>query len=238
MFLNKRHNMKPALSTLFLAACILQSASAQQLPYFPPGRPPGLGGPASGGGSEEERFNLSFPGGGPKELVAAIEQATGRPLNAIVATDYEGVRLPPMEVRGVTAASLFEALGAASQNSSAVATNGWVLINYGFATRNPGSGTNAVWYFYCSRQRENQPRRYCRFYQLGDFLKDYKVEDITTAIQTGWRLLGIKSPPELKFHPETKLLIAVGDGDDLDTIEAVLRQLRQSAKPPAKPGSP
>jgi hypothetical protein len=33
-------------------------------------------------------------------------------------------------------------------------------------------------------------------------------EDITTAIQTGWAMLGVKPAPRLKSHQETKLLIA------------------------------
>jgi len=79
------------------------------------------------------------------------------------------------------------------------------------------------------------PQQFCRFYQLGPYLQDYSIQDITTAIQTGWKLLGVKSSPQLKFHPETKLLIAVGPPEQLATIDTVLSQLRKTPKDvPAK----
>jgi hypothetical protein len=44
-------------------------------------------------------------------------------------------------------------------------------------------------------------------------------------------MLGVKSPPQLKFHPETKLLIAVGPNEELATIDAVLKELRTAPQP-------
>jgi hypothetical protein len=163
-------------------------------------------------------------------LVSAIEKATGKPLNAIVAKEYEGIVLPPVKVSGATVASLFEALQMACQGlSSPTSDDGWFLLGYGFSTRE--TGTNVVWYFSGTRNHSPNPQKYCRFYQLADFLKNYRVEDITTAIQTGWELLGVKSPPTLKFHPETKLLIAVGPPEHLKTIDSVLEELRKTLKP-------
>jgi len=54
------------------------------------------------------------------------------------------------------------------------------------------------------------------------------VDDITTAIQTGWKMAGITSPPELNYHKETKLLIAFGEPDQLKTIDNVLQSLPSS----------
>jgi hypothetical protein len=44
-------------------------------------------------------------------------------------------------------------------------------------------------------------------------------------------MLGIKAPPQLKFHPETKLLIGVGHIEELGTIDSVLLELRKAPKP-------
>ena len=52
------------------------------------------------------------------------------------------------------------------------------------------------------------------------------VDDITTAIETGWKMLGETSPPTISFHKDTKLLIAVGDPSKLETIDAVLKALQ------------
>jgi len=49
------------------------------------------------------------------------------------------------------------------------------------------------------------------------------VDDITTAIETGWKMLGETSPPTISFHKDTKLLIAVGEPSKLETIDAVLK---------------
>ena len=53
------------------------------------------------------RFSLDFPGGKPKELVAAIQKALGKPLNAIVPDEFADVKLPPLKMANVNAADLF-----------------------------------------------------------------------------------------------------------------------------------
>lgn len=49
----------------------------------------------------------------------------------------------------------------------------------------------------------------CRFYQINPYLKNYSIESITTAIETGWKMLNIADPPTIRFHKDTGLLIAV-----------------------------
>ena len=59
------------------------------------------------------------------------------------------------------------------------------------------------------------------------------VDDITTAIQTGWKMMGDKETPSISFHKDTQLLIAVGEPGKLETIDAVLEALRRPL-----PGAP
>ena len=47
-----------------------------------------------------------------------------------------------------------------------------------------------------------------------------------TAIQTSWKMLGDKDTPNISFHKDTKLLIAVGEPAKLETIDAVLKALQ------------
>ena len=61
------------------------------------------------------------------------------------------------------------------------------------------------------------------------------MDDITTAIETGWKMLGETSPPTISFHKDTKLLIAVGEPSKLETIDAVLKALGRWGD--AEPGS-
>lgn len=176
---------------------------------------------------EMQKFDLDFPGGTPQQLVDAIVKQSERPLNAIIPEDYADTQLPALRMRDVTVPTLFEALSAASLKTMGYvwrATYQSKRVTYGFRTNNPGE--NAVWYFFYEGGEQPPPDPdVCRFYQLDVYLEKYKIEDITTAIKTGWQLLGIKSPPTLKFHPETKLLIAVGHADDLTTVDSVLSQL-------------
>src|SRR5271165_6524870 len=109
------------LTALALAPALCQETPtppvAPQPP--PPGLRPGLGSapapaPAPGSSSFNERlqnaikratsepepgpalirFNLDFQGGTPNELVAAIQKAMGRPLNAIVPEELASTKLP------------------------------------------------------------------------------------------------------------------------------------------------
>jgi len=67
---------------------------------------------------------------------------------------------------------------------------------------------------------------------LESYLEKLKVEDITTAIETGWKMQGVKPMPKLSFHKDTKLLIACGPREQLMTVDDVLRELTPSKKGP------
>ena len=177
-----------------------------------------------------QKFDLDFPGGSPRDLVSAIEKATGKPLNALVPKEDEALELPSIKLKAVTVPALFEALRMASQKNE-IRNNMQFTSSYSFQTQ--GHGEDAIWYF--QYQRPPQPQEFCKFYQVAPDLENYTIQDITTAIQTGWKLLGIKSPPQLKFHPETKLLIGVGEMEQLAMIDSVLQELRKAPLKPRKP---
>jgi hypothetical protein len=194
------------------------------------------------------RFDLDFPGGRPEQLVSAIEKASGKPLNAIIPTEHQNVELPPLKMKGVNVAELFEALGKATLKKVSFATGTYFsgvngqsskqyqggVIGYGFQT----VGTpreDSIWYFFYEAPGypilgENEAASTCRFYQLEPYLQKYKVEDITTAIETGWKMMGQGKPVKISFHKDTKLLIAVGDPEKLKMIDSVLEQLKPQAE--------
>src|SRR5262249_32102214 len=107
-----------------------------------------------------QRFDLDFPGGTPRELVKAIEKASGKPLNAVIRAEDADIRLAAVSVKNVNVAQLFSALIEVSRETQVVETgrnygggrvggisqytyhNSW----YGFRTE--GSPTeNSIWYF-------------------------------------------------------------------------------------------
>lgn len=188
-------------------------------------------------------FSLDFPGGTPQQLVAAIEKAMSKPLNVIIAAEHADFQLLPLKMKNVTVGQLFAALALASHKTDYVLQEhlgrASYQVNqtyYGFRTEGPQSD-DSIWYFYV--EKPNMPPlvasvvpKVCRFYALTSYLeRGLTVDDITTAIQTGWKMLGDEETPTISFHKETKLLIAVGDPAKLETIDAVLKALSPTPTP-------
>jgi hypothetical protein len=179
------------------------------------------------------KFNLDFPGGTPKDLVAAIEKAMGKPLNAIIPKEDAELQMPPLKMNGVVVPQLFAALKAASRKTLTVSNgsgNSYSTYtgDYGFETGDRPSDAS-IWYFHANKPLvpPGDPlQKLCQFYSLDEYLnRGFTVDDITTAIQTGWKMAGGTSLPELSYHKETKLLIAYGDPGKLKTIREVLETL-------------
>jgi hypothetical protein len=200
------------------------------------------------------RFDIDFPGGPPGRLVQIITNRTRQALNVIVPTEYAATELPALSLRSVTVPQIFEAIGRSSARTvpritgwnvsgGGVRTPSYQIANSSFGFRTAAAGPLApdtVWYFFVDQppQIPDVPEppdpksaRSCRFYQLGAYLDrgELKVEDITTALETAWKMLGEKTMPDLKFHKETRLLIAVGESDKLALIDQVLTQLPNGA---------
>jgi len=194
------------------------------------------------------KFNLDFSGGTPTQLVKAIEKAMGKPLNVIIPTEDADVQLPPLKMNDVDVAQLFKALEAASIKQIAVVSGTYYsgygsqnssystfVTSYGFKTEGTVSD-NSVWYFHADKPSLPpmvSTQKICRFYSLAPYLScGFTVDDITTAIQTGWKMSGDASLPQLNYHKETKLLIAFGEPGKLDVIDTVLKALQP---PPTNP---
>lgn len=216
---------------------------------------PATGGQVSG---ELTQFDLDFPGGRPQQLVSAIQKAMGRPLNAIVPDEFSDTGLPALKMNSVNVYQLFQALEQSSHKSQAVTTatysgggggggySSYTIANLSYGFR-PGPGNisdDTIWYFYVERPTfppAYQAGKVCRFYSLAPYLdRHLTVDDITTAIETGWKMLGDSAPANISFHKDTKLLIAVGEPSKLETIDAVLKALdvTNQQKPASAASSP
>lgn len=211
---------------------IIQQANTQNQP--PANPPPVL-----------TKFNLDFPGGTPAQLVEAIEKAMGKPLNAIIPTEDADLQMPPLKMSDVVVPQLFAALKAASVKTVTVPPSRFggysqYTGDYGFQTADSPLSDASIWYFHANKPSmspEVPTEKVCRFYSLDHYLNSgFTVDDITTAIQTGWKMAGITSPPELNYHKETKLLIAFGEPNELETIQTVLGTLPTDNDYPALRG--
>jgi hypothetical protein len=187
------------------------------------------------------KFNLDFGGGPPSLLVEQIEKATGKPLNVIIPNEDAQEDLPSLKMNNVNVVQLFQALAVASEKTITVPTRngasyGTYNTAFGFETKEKPITDNSIWYFISNKPSlppTNSTPKICKYYPLEIYLKSgFTVDDITTAIQTGWKMMGETSPPEISFHKETKLLIAVGEPDKLEVIDNVLNALQP---PPLNP---
>ena len=97
-------------------------------------------------------------------------------------------------------------------------------MTMGFRATGPVT-PETVWYFYANKPPRGNNTKMARYYQLSPYLTKYKIDDITTAIHEGWKMLGDPQMPELSYHQDTKLLIAVGESSDLVVIDSVLQEL-------------
>jgi len=252
--------MKTTCCTIVcLAALGLTTMFGQQAPSPAPAMPPRPEAPPASPPSVSRAavpFSLDFPGGTPGELVAAIEKAMGRPLNAIIPDELANTRLPALKMNNVYVSQLFQALAAASQKSEAVVTSSRGFggpggfggpMNYqiaqtscGFRHAEGDISDDTIWYFYVEKPvlpPLSSSAKVCRFYSLATYLdRDMNVDDITTAIETGWKMLGETNTPMISFHKDTKLLIAVGDPSKLETIDAALKALEPPKSPFAARG--
>jgi len=189
------------------------------------------------------KFDLDFRGGTPRQLASAIEKAMGRPLNVIVPDEFADTKLPALKMNGVDVSQLFQALEAASQQTEVYVTGisysgmGGSQPNYQIARTTYGFRTqgkisdDSVWYFSVEKPAQALLKpagspKVCRFFSLATYIEHgMTVDDITTAIQTGWKMLGEKETPAISFHKDTKLLIAVGEPSKLEMINSVLGAL-------------
>jgi hypothetical protein len=134
----------------------------------------------------------------------------------------------------VVAPQLFTALEASSRKTVSIVDQrfpGGYAVNtsYGFKTADGPLSDTSIWSFYVANPTVPPvvpAQKICQFFTLSDYLnRGFTVDDITTAIQTGWKLAGETALPELNYHKETKLLIAYGEPSKLQTIRQVLEAL-------------
>ncbi len=245
------------MKTLLLstaAALVAASSLAQNLPQ----PVPRAAGPAAdfggGGGLEDEaaRFDLKFPGGKVKEFVAAVSEALGKPVNVIIPKEGEGTMIPAVEVSRVTVPALFNALSNVSQHQVAVPTNvmtsspgvlktsiAYKTIGFTFRTEEKNS-PDGVWTFLVTNPPEIEmvepaaPPRTVQYFPVAEYLSHFSVEDITAAIESGWKLQGgpAETSPTIRFHEETKLLIIAGTEAQMAMIPQVLAGLSQMLRYP------
>jgi hypothetical protein len=234
--------MKILITALLLCAAsqmiIAQPGRIDPLTGLPIGTPSLQGEPTE----ELPKFNLDFQGGPVEVFVLHLQDALKKVdenffINIIVPPEFQETPLPPLKLRNVDVLQLFKALELASQkmvayNAGSYSFNGIMpqpiqqtgTKRYGFTTTGPIT-RNSIWHFFAEEPPRVAPVRMVRYFQLGPYLTQFTMDDIGSAIEAGWNLLGEKNTPKLNFHQDTKLLIAAGSAEHLEMISTMLKEL-------------
>jgi hypothetical protein len=140
-------------------------------------------------------------------------------------------------MKGVNVAQLFKAMSESSPVNVMVPNPhflGETYRNSYFFMTDGMPSDDSVWYLKADVvPPAAQLQGPARFYLLTPYLSQgLTVDDITTAIKTGWKMAGY-SGGELRYHKETKLLIVVADHLQIETVNWALQALKEQGPKPA-----
>ncbi len=182
------------------------------------------------------RFDLDFPGGGPRELIAAIEKSSGRPINVVIPEDGMSFRIPPLKMHNVSIPEIFAALNEATpverimRRDPSGAFTETTTVHYSFES-GASANTDSFWIlraFGPPRVRLVSEKESLFINLAGHLARGYTVEDVDTAVGTASEMVGMEKP-ELKYHEDTQLLIVAGDQGQIEMVNAALQALTGKA---------
>jgi hypothetical protein len=204
------------------------------------------------------RFDLNFDSLPLSEVMTGMQhfvaQRTGTNLNIVIPgalRELADNEIVSLRLEQVTVREFFELLAAASQRpvpgptgdvdprtGAPIAPAGPKMVGYRFEPLRTGNNPNVAWILRSDLPLagpaesgsliSESPSAITEYFALSRYLTKYRVEDIITAVRAGWEMRGLPQQPRLKFHEETKLLIAVGQPDDVRSVHQVLEQLEFS----------
>jgi hypothetical protein len=170
---------------------------------------------------ENQPFDIDFPGGTLAELLTVIEGKLGAKPNVIASKEALEVVLTAFSLRKVRTTDVLNALeklAAFNRPRIEMSTSGRITI---------------VLVKPVAIRKPRKAPTWTRVYDLRDLLlglNPYKIADIVTAVETAWGMDPEPHGARLKFHEETRLLIAMGTELELEIIDQVLREMRGGRK--------
>jgi len=199
-------------------------------------------------GEEVPRFDFKFAGGSPGELIEALREASGQPVNALIPHGAEIFVMPAMEYRNVTVGMVLAPLTSASTSGAfylvddqlpdskrrRVVRSPKSAFEWRMATT--GKGGNEVWVMNVVFPPEpSTPDLHVEPVNLRRQLEHYSVEDVTTAVDAAWKLQSASDEVKLLFHPETSILLIRGTERDISMALNVIERIDLSQPKPSPP---
>jgi len=235
------HRLTPSRSfcTLALALCAglchAQPAPTPQpaLPHATPAATPPTPAPRPQLATpQDDRISLNFPGGTLADYIQVLNTAPGiKHLNIILNNGAEKAQVPPVALTGVSPMVALQVL-----EEIASISGGIVISSFG---GEGSSGGETVWVV-SARERPRRPEEFLKtsVFSLGiiadapaqaDETKAAQERQLTTLLSAVEAALSVSTgtPPQLKFHRESGLLIVRGTEDDEQVVRNVISELRK-----------
>lgn len=171
---------------------------------------------ASDPAAREATYNVYFVGGLLNEFAAYLKVDLQVSANIIVPTSARQASLPDLDLKNVTLPDIFEIVHLATKEEPdhivfEEVGGGWV------ASVQKTTSAAAV---------------NVRSYGLAGIQSDEQLKDVFALISEAFTLQGIAGP-RLRFHSETKTLLAVVTNEQADVLQGLIAQVMETMKPGA-----
>lgn len=183
--------------------------------------------------------NVEFAGGTVAQYVAALKEACKpQPVNVVLSEGAATDKLAPISLRQASLAAAMQAIPAASSSG----VNSWQIVQLpdtlpgNNSPRAETSDSAPVFQVYRapSKKDAGQQRVIMEVYSVQKIVgretdpavAERKIAAVLTAAETALRMDERRAtPPELKFHKESGLLIVRGEPDDVMAVKDVIERM-------------
>lgn len=169
-----------------------------------------------------QRFDLDFEGGTAAAYVRAV-RAVRPDANIVLMTDAADVPMPPVQLKSVTLD------GALAPFDGLRVSLGREFVELALVPHREPYGAVELYTVVAERHAEAATTQ---VYSVSEML-DGKVssDDMLTAIETTLDMLaGTYAEAQIRFHPETGILIVRGHPEQVDAVQDVVRELMKSSE--------
>lgn len=165
--------------------------------------------------TKSQTFGISFPGGELKTLIEAIKAQNGGVIPNIMMNERASeTQLPPFCMVNVRLMELMEALSIMNRELRIENISESV---FAVSAGDPTAASSVAIYDIRHLLDPDSPQH-------------FKMDDIATAIRTGWDMISFSAEPDMKVHQETSLLIVRGRREEQAIAETVIKQLSGQQK--------
>ena len=163
-------------------------------------------------GSHARTYDLDFPGGSLRDYIDYLDKALGIDENLLAAPSDGEKLVPALKLKNVTFRTMINMLELATADERHALS----------FMESDGSWVVRV------RETKPQPERMVRSYALGNLDSDSELEDVFALVTEAFKLQG-SEPPNLRYHEETKTLLAVVDSTQAEVLQGLMAQVMTTA---------